>query len=191
IATTVVDFAKGFRLARTDASGDVPVSRWQFQTSYPIFAENPYHPHPEVLARILRDDGYVAPVAVRPLAEFLRGYQLSVGYTPGPVLAAALLAGIAGVAVPRGRRASLRGPCLLVCGLAVTVLVTSAVVEFSWRYQLPSLVLLPMAGVLGITAWQRHRSESRVEDDIRPAPRTEPDPDPKPDTVPMIETGAN
>jgi hypothetical protein len=33
------------------------------------------------------------------------------------------------------------------------VLLTAAAFEFSWRYQLPVLVLLPMAGALGITAF--------------------------------------
>jgi hypothetical protein len=36
--------------------------------------------------------------------------------------------------------------------MAVTILLASAAFEFSWRYQLPGLVLLPFAGVLGITA---------------------------------------
>jgi hypothetical protein len=81
-----------------------------------------------------------------------------IGYTPGPALALALLAGMAGVCTFRGRRVWLRAPTLLVVGSAVTVLGTAAVIEFSWRYQLPGLVLLPVAGVLGITALRRPRS---------------------------------
>jgi hypothetical protein len=39
--------------------------------------------------------------------------------------------------------------------MAVTILLASAAFEFSWRYQLPGIVLLPFAGVLGITALTR------------------------------------
>ncbi|MER6878019.1 hypothetical protein ABT279_48520, partial [Amycolatopsis sp. NPDC000673] len=35
--------------------------------------------------------------------------------------------------------------------IAVAVMFASAVFEFSWRYQLPALVLLPVAGALGFT----------------------------------------
>lgn len=84
--------------------------------------------------------GYAEPAVNQPLAKFLRAYQTSVGYTPGPVLALALLAAAAGIAAPRSRRPQLRGPCLLTGGLVVTLLATAALVEFSWRYQLPALV---------------------------------------------------
>jgi hypothetical protein len=40
---------------------------------------------------------------------------------------------------------------MLVTSSAVIVLFVSAMFEFSWRYQLPGLVLLPLAGVLGLT----------------------------------------
>ena len=43
-------------------------------------------------------------------------------------------------------------PCLLVTLAAVVLLVSSDAFEFSWRYQLPAVVLLPLAGMLGITA---------------------------------------
>jgi hypothetical protein len=39
--------------------------------------------------------------------------------------------------------------------MALALLGVSAAFEFSWRYQLPGLVLLPLAGVLGLTAWRR------------------------------------
>ena len=35
---------------------------------------------------------------------------------------------------------------------AVVLLVSSDAFEFSWRYQLPAVVLLPLAGMLGVTA---------------------------------------
>ncbi|HEX2300261.1 MAG TPA: glycosyltransferase family 2 protein, partial [Pseudonocardiaceae bacterium] len=141
------DFAKGFRPVRMDAAHDVPIQRWQFQTSYP------YWWAPENVQAVALQFGEV-PVGVRPgLAEALRGYQLTVGYTPGPLLALALIAGLlGGLGLGNARRSGIRAASLLVSGLGITVLLTAAAFEFSWRYQLPGLVLLPLAGALGITA---------------------------------------
>ncbi len=41
---------------------------------------------------------------------------------------------------------------MLATATALAVLLASDAFEFSWRYQLPALVLLPPAGVLGIAA---------------------------------------
>ena len=87
----------------------------------------------------------------------LRYYQLHVGYTPGPVFLFGLLAGIGGIFTFRRRRDS--GPalaCLLVTGSAVAVLLGADLYEFSWRYQLPALITLPVAAALGVTAVTRH-----------------------------------
>ena len=83
----------------------------------------------------------------------LRYYQLHGGYTPGPVFLFGLLAGIGGIFTFRRRRDS--GPalaCLLITGCAVAVLLGADLYEFSWRYQLPALVTLPVAGAFGVTA---------------------------------------
>ena len=40
---------------------------------------------------------------------------------------------------------------------AAVLLVGSDAFEFSWRYQLPAVVLLPLAGALGVTALVRGR----------------------------------
>jgi len=39
----------------------------------------------------------------------------------------------------------------------VVLLVSSDAFEFSWRYQLPAVVLLPLAGALGLTVLVRGR----------------------------------
>lgn len=141
------DFFKGFAPTRTQSAGDVPLERWQFQTEYPWFAASWY----VVEWTELYDDGTIS--INKPLAEFLRGYQLGGGYTPGIVLGGLLLIAIAGMlGVGRARRSGLQMALLLSAGLATTVLLTAAAMEFSWRYQLPGLVLIPLAGVLGITA---------------------------------------
>jgi len=146
-----VDFLKAFRWDRTDARGDVPVARWQFQTRWPFREFDP--------AAATRRWGGGTPTVVEPLADFLRGYQLSVGYTPGPLIAVALLAGIgAGIGFGNARRARLRAVCWLPTLCALAVVLSADVFEFSWRYQLPLLVLAPIAGALGVTAIVRDPS---------------------------------
>ena len=144
------DFIKLFALTRNTAPGDMPISRWQFQTTYPTY--------PPLITL-----GYVAsirpggsqPSVIRPLAEALRAYQLHGGYTPGPLLAVAALAGLAGSCMLGFRRRehpAAATACLLTTAMAVTLLLASDAYEFSWRYQLPALVLLPPAGILGAAA---------------------------------------
>lgn len=184
------DVGSSFGYPRTNRRADTPISRWQFQTSYPAFP-------PELpLAReagIMRQFGGGTPGVVRPVAAALRAYQLDGGYTPGPVLALACLIGMCGAAGadrlwdraaggswdrlrqrPRDRRrerpwgrgrrhleqrgapppqpAGLRAACFLVTATAILPLLGADIVEFSWRYQLPGLVALPLAGALGFTA---------------------------------------
>ena len=149
-----LDFLKGFRPARIDAPGDTSVARWQFQPEYPPVDLN-------YSTNASREFSGRDPTAVVGLAEFLRGYQLSVGYTPGPLLGAyGVVALLAGFGLGRARTSGIRSATLLAVGMAVTILLASAAFEFSWRYQLPGLVLLPFAGVLGITAFLRRRPAS-------------------------------
>jgi hypothetical protein len=142
------DAVKLFALTRNTDPGDTPVWRWQFQLTYPAYPPTITVPSASALFRGAGGGG--APVAVRPLAVFLRDYQLHGGYTPGPFLLLALLAGIGGMAagwVRRDTRAALA--CLLVTGAGAAALLGADMYEFSWRYQLPALVTLPAGGVLG------------------------------------------
>jgi hypothetical protein len=146
-----LDFFKAFRWDRTDARGDVPVSRWQFQTTWPYEEYDP--------SAATSRWGGGSPTIVEPLAAFLRGYQLSIGYTPGPLIAVALLAGIgAGLGLGSARRAKLCAVCWLPSLSALAVVLSADVFEFSWRYQLPLLVLAPVAGAIGATAMVRDPS---------------------------------
>ena len=99
------DAAKVFALTRTTSQGDTPISRWQFQTAYPYY---PPHATEQIVAAATARFGGGAPAVWRPVAGFLRSYQLGGGYTPGPVLALCTLAGLAGCAAllrtPRGPR---------------------------------------------------------------------------------------
>jgi len=92
------------------------------------------------------------PARVNSKADIaLRSYQLHGGYTPGPVFLLGLLAGIGGIFAFRRCRAQALA-CLLITGCAVAVLLGADLYEFSWRYQLPALVTLPVAGAFGVTA---------------------------------------
>jgi hypothetical protein len=145
-----LDFLKGFRPTRVDSPGDTSVQRWQFPRVPWIDVEHSTNASREFSGR--------DPTTVVGLAAFLRGYQLGVGYTPGTVLGVfGVVALLAGLGLGRARTSGIRSATLLAVGMAVTILLASAAFEFSWRYQLPGLVLLPFAGVLGITALVRRR----------------------------------
>ncbi len=125
------DAIKVFALTRDTDQGDPPVSRWQFQVGE-------------------------RPGVTVPLADALRAYQLHGGFTPGPLLLAFAVLGTGGCfALRRNRRAALG--CVLATGLAVAALLGADLYEFSWRYQLPALVTLPLAGVLGAGVFLRLR----------------------------------
>ena len=140
------DFAKGFEPGRTTAPGDVPVQRWQFQTFYPLWSID----ETQVWDTAIRYGGE-DPVVNNGVAAFLRDYQLAGGYTPGPVQALFAVFGLIGGFGYARRRTGIRAITLLATGFGLVLLLASAMFEFSWRYQLPGLVLLPLGGVLGMT----------------------------------------
>jgi hypothetical protein len=151
------DSVKIFALTRNTEQGDTPISRWQFQFGYPYYppgiTRHGYNSASKVFARA--GGGGHARVHWKPDIA-LRYYQLHGGYTPGPVFLFGLLAGIGGIFTFRRRRDS--GPalaCLLITGSAVAVLLGADLYEFSWRYQLPALVTLPVAAAFGVTALVR------------------------------------
>ena len=96
------DALKLFALTRTTSPGDTPISRWQFQHSYPAY---PPHASRQIIAAAGRKYGGGGQATGRQLAAFLRSYQLGGGYSPGPLLACAALAGLIGSAslARRGR----------------------------------------------------------------------------------------
>jgi hypothetical protein len=148
------DVVKLFALTRNTMPGDTSITRWQFQTKYTYYP--PWTSEAVVKTATARFGGG-SPAVWRPVAAFLRSYQLDGGYTPGPLLAVCVLAGLAGsaAAVLRRRRLDpgtrqLALACLLCFLSGACVILVSDVFEFSWRYQLPALVTLVPAGALGI-----------------------------------------
>ena len=148
------DVIRPFALTRDGSPGVTAISRWQFQTSYPYFAP---HASRQVIDSSVDRYGGGRPAVWVPAATFLRAYQLHGGYTPGPLFALCVLAGLAGSAsllVRRRAGPAAREPalaCLLFFASGVSVLLVSDVFEFSWRYLLPALVTLVPAGALGIS----------------------------------------
>ena len=138
------DAVKVFSWGRIDHSAtDPPVERWRFQIGFPLF-------EPLVtldsVGQLSHRYGDGDPVAVTPWTGLLRGYQMTVGYTPGPVLALALLVTVLGVF----GRSRWRWPALLFLATGVLLVLGGDVVMFSWRYQLPAFVLLPLAALLAL-----------------------------------------
>jgi hypothetical protein len=148
------DSIKIFALTRNTQQGDTPISRWQFQLHYPYYPPGITHRGWNSASSVFYHAGGGGYARVRHKAAYLlRDYQLSGGFTPGPVLLISFLAGIAGIFTFRRRRDSGSAlACLLITGCAVAVLLGADLYEFSWRYQLPALVTLPIAGALGVTA---------------------------------------
>jgi hypothetical protein len=149
------DSIKIFALTRNTVEGDTPIKRWQFQNVYPTFPPGITAKGSHSATNLFAAAGGGGQARVRrPLAVGLRFYQLHGGYTPGPVLLLGLLLGLAGIFTFGRRRdpANLSLACLLVTGSAVAVLLGADLYEFSWRYQLPALVTLPIAGAFGATA---------------------------------------
>jgi hypothetical protein len=123
------------------------LATWRFPTDDPQYATL-WHTNPA--DRTFGLEVYVSHPRWA-LTPWLRGYQ-DVVYTPGPLLALAALLGL--VAVFRRRRgadsAAVRWGafCLSAAGIALLV-VPSATATFDYRYLLPDLVVLPLAGALG------------------------------------------
>jgi hypothetical protein len=228
VAGVLSDAGKLFELHRVTSTGDTPISRWQFQTSYPTYGSSIYLSRDHTIMLGLHFASSGGPVQVRalpasmggratvnrPIASFLRGYQLHGGDTPGPLLAFATLAGLAGALIAlagglaaapgRGflpaRQRQLALACLLVFGAAAAILLASDLFEFSWRYQLPALVTLPPAGALGLallgsllrrrapTASPKSRNGSGPGDTPAPAGGKRPDPEAHPAAEPRPST---
>jgi hypothetical protein len=159
-ASAARDSVRLFAPVRNGDPQVTPIARWQFQDVYPTYPRRYSMAFFTRLAHAHGSGGDL--VAVQPAASLLRAYQLGGGYTPGPLYAVFGIAGVAGALRRRtgqltDQLTDLRVPCLLVTLAAVVLLVSSDAFEFSWRYQLPAVVLLPLAGTLGLTALIRGR----------------------------------
>ena len=130
---------------------------------YPIWYHqfHPYYPVNVGAIATLRTAAHTGPSVEPALADFLSGYGRYF-YVPGPLLAAGLLLGAAGMAgIGRARRSGLRAPCLLfTLGTIAAVESPFVIANFDWRYELPQLSLIPIAAVLGVTALVGRRRDT-------------------------------
>jgi hypothetical protein len=171
LASIGKDTLKMFALVRTTSTGDPSITRWQFQTYYPQYPPYIVISHGTFVYGTFNTAGIEEqigtgggnPAVIKPLASFLRVYQLDGGYTPGPLFAFAFVAGLAGSLAALRRRASpAQRAAALACALffvaGLTALLSSDIFEFNWRYQLPALITLPPAAALAIALLLRRGS---------------------------------
>lgn len=149
VRVVAADAARAFTWNHDDYSNpDAPTERWRFQATFPLYPDAVTLP---VLHRVTSEFGGGSPEWQMWPAAALRAYQLNLGFTPGPVMALAILLALGGlVARGRTRGAPARGVAALYLFGGVTALLVADTFEFSWRYQLPGLVLIPVAGALGL-----------------------------------------
>jgi hypothetical protein len=143
--TVLDDMVHGFAVKRTVTRRRVPFEDvWTFQPTFP---------RREQADPVIRAYGGTGGSVQPQLVDFLRGYQ-RIAYTPGPLLAAGLLLGLAAAAgIGRGRRSALRPAALLFASLGLALDLGPALTQqLMPRYTLPSLVLLAPALAVAITA---------------------------------------
>jgi hypothetical protein len=182
IGAIVRDSVKLFALTRDTSPGDTPIWRWQFHGYFPVFGHfvmlvgNRLYvklPHRPAMPLSVAYAGRRQVNVDVPIARFMRSYQVNGGYTPGPLLLLCLLAGLAGSVLLAFRRRitpaarELGLGCITFLAAAVGVLGISDAFEFSWRYQLPGIVILPAAGALGIAmimvVYRRRRAPAATQ----------------------------
>jgi len=165
VSTILGDVGHYASPGRSTGRWDAPLKHWRFQ-----YASGIRH-IPRTLSMVRRFGGSYS--VHDSLAAVLRAYQ-TVVYVQGPILAAALLAGLAAALVGRpvatGQR-TLRSESLLFALVGLTpLLAAAATTMFEYRYLLPTIPPLCLAaGTAGIvaqsrwpsSAW-RHRSSKPV-----------------------------
>ena len=152
IGAVGADFVRPFiHWSRSRERGELPIERWRF---------NGYYPRYLYASRLIRRWGGARPAVDRELALAMRDYQVHIGYTPGVLLGAAGLLGLAGALdwSRRRGRSGLRAVCLLWTSTGLLTFLVAVVYQFSWRYFFPVVVTLPVAGAFGLTALFGRRS---------------------------------
>jgi hypothetical protein len=187
------DLLRSFEPVRHVAPGEYGEPPWEFHSGYPTFFRGSVcsrdsfrdvredlrirgreiaanrmigcEQRKERMARSIKAHGE-KPATSSTLTTFLRGYQ-KVGYAPGPLLGACMLAGFAAaLGLGRARRSGLRWAAFLFSGAGAVVCLGSVFVAvFSWRYQIPQLVLLPPAGAIAAAAFLGLVEETVEADD--------------------------
>jgi hypothetical protein len=150
--TVAHDFLRAFYPVPAHRDGELPIFRWQFQTFFPLYFLNEY----QYIAAFGK-----APHLDKPLARFLKAYR-GIGFTPGPVFAICLIAGLlAAFGVGRARRSRMRTAALLFTTMGIAIFGSSVLTnQFGYRYYVPLIALVPPAGALGLTALIRRPGDA-------------------------------
>jgi hypothetical protein len=146
-------FEPGHRIGPNDYSP----TPWQFPENparavFPDF-RGPIRPAEPRQGKLITPDRYVGAMASRPhtdasASRLLRRYQ-RFAYTPGPLLALCLLVVLAGLVRRRGARRLRLDAALLAAATLTALIVAGAASQFSYRYGLTAVILLPVAAALG------------------------------------------
>jgi hypothetical protein len=165
------DAAMSFFPLRLDAFGYDTAHKWSFGY-YVSYDSSPWN-RPAYAAH-----GGQQLTRIEPFAYLMAGYGYVV-VTYGPLLLAMLALVVVGLTrrrprAPAGMRSLAFLATALGMGLAWAPDVTA---EFTWRYQLPSIVLVPVGAALAWTRLQDHRDEPRIPeralDQTRATPSTD------------------
>jgi hypothetical protein len=144
----------------------IDMKRWVFPPAHFSVQAGGYHVS---FATEGFNDARVRASPDRSLIDPLRTYQ-SIFYTPGPLLLAcligALMIAVGLVRRGAGRRHARWAALVLAVSSVLVVLTPSMIAQFSYRYGLPLLVLLPPAGAaaadIGLDALARRRHGRRL-----------------------------
>lgn len=145
--TVMRDFLLNFDVVRIDHFEYDTAYKWHFSHYVSGWTVQP----PQV--RAYSDHGGQQLSVRQPFADVLAGYSW-VGYLPGPLLLGCLVMGLLGGFGFRRARVSPSRPLCLLLTLSGTLLllVPDMTTEFTWRYQLPALVLVPAGAALALSA---------------------------------------
>jgi hypothetical protein len=126
----------------------IDMQRWRFPPPHIHPSRDEYH---IFFANVGFNGRRIKPSPDPALMAPLRTYQ-SIFYTPGPVFLVCLLGALAvafGLVRRRSKRRQARWACLVLSASAILLLLSPSLIwGFSYRYELPLLVVLPPAGAI-------------------------------------------
>ncbi len=170
---TFSDYLRQFLPTHVDPKGYTESSNF-FHAGYPG-ANTTSVTRQQAASAVATYFGGPKPSASVGLDRFLIQYQRII-YTWGPLLAGSLVISLlALIGVGSARRSRRRAECLTLLLAGVFLfLFANATALFGWRYQLPTLFLVPPGAVLSLAMiWPRLRSERWSERDASDTARPE------------------
>jgi hypothetical protein len=148
LSAVLADTWHYFTPGRWMATDQIDMERWKFPSPHLHPMHNNYH---VTLASEGFNHDRITPSPDPALMGPLRTYQ-SIFYTPGPLFLACLIGALAvalGLARGSSRRRQARWACLVFAASAVVLLLSPSLFwGFSYRYDIPMLVLCPPAGAV-------------------------------------------